>query len=62
MVAWRCSSFAGCLAVIHHFFPTLSATIGYSATTGLLLCATPWISGTVTSFVVARSVFTSQVQ
>ncbi|KAG1837106.1 hypothetical protein DFJ58DRAFT_155948 [Suillus subalutaceus] len=54
MMAWRCSSFAGCLAVIHHFFPMLSTTIGYNATTGLLLCATPWILRTATSFVVAR--------
>jgi hypothetical protein len=44
------------------FFPTLSATMGYNATTSLLLCAPPWILGTATSFVVARSVFTSQVR
>ncbi|KAG1845711.1 sugar transporter [Suillus subalutaceus] len=36
------------------YFPTLSATMGYSATTSLLLCAPPWILGTATSFVVAR--------
>ncbi|KAG2065568.1 MFS general substrate transporter [Suillus decipiens] len=36
------------------FFPTLSATMGYNATTSLLLCAPPWILGTATSFVVAR--------
>ncbi|KAG1877312.1 major facilitator superfamily domain-containing protein [Suillus subluteus] len=36
------------------FFPTLSATMGYSATASLLLCAPPWILGTATSFVVAR--------
>ncbi|KAG1845707.1 major facilitator superfamily domain-containing protein [Suillus subalutaceus] len=30
------------------------ATMGYSATTSLLLCAPPWILGTATSFVVAR--------
>ncbi|KAG1878759.1 MFS general substrate transporter [Suillus tomentosus] len=36
------------------FFPTLSATMGYSATTSLFLCAPPWILGTATSFVVAR--------
>ncbi|KAG1877330.1 MFS general substrate transporter [Suillus subluteus] len=36
------------------FFPTLSATMGYNATTSLLLCAPPWIFGTATSFVVAR--------
>jgi hypothetical protein len=43
------------------FFPTLSATMGYSSTTSLLLCAPPWILGTATSFVVARLVFTSHV-
>ncbi|KAG2122685.1 MFS general substrate transporter [Suillus cothurnatus] len=36
------------------FFPTLSATMGYNATTSLLLCAPPWILGTATSLVVAR--------
>jgi hypothetical protein len=41
------------------FFPTLSATMGYNTTTSLLLCAPPWILGTATSFVVARSVLTS---
>ncbi|KAG1898616.1 MFS general substrate transporter [Suillus fuscotomentosus] len=37
-----------------NFFPTLSATMGYSTTTSLFLCAPPWILGTATSFVVAR--------
>ncbi|KAG2110520.1 MFS general substrate transporter [Suillus discolor] len=36
------------------YFPTLAATMGYDATTSLLLCAPPWILGTSTSFVVAR--------
>ncbi|KAG2139908.1 MFS general substrate transporter [Suillus cothurnatus] len=36
------------------FFPTISATMGYNTTLSLLLCAPPWILGTVTSFVVAR--------
>jgi hypothetical protein len=59
------------LGVAHHlmlvsmsfsiFFPTLSATMGYNATTSLLLCAPPWILGTATTVVVARSVFTSQI-
>jgi hypothetical protein len=40
------------------FFPTLSATMGYSATTSLLLCAPPFILGAATSFAVARSVCT----
>ncbi|KAG2147848.1 MFS general substrate transporter [Suillus bovinus] len=37
-----------------NFFPTLSATMGYSATTSLFLCVPPWILGTATSFIVAR--------
>ncbi|KAG0709585.1 MFS general substrate transporter [Suillus ampliporus] len=37
-----------------HYFPTLSATMGYNATISLLLCAPPWILATVTSFFVAR--------
>lgn len=40
------------------FFPTLSATMGYNLTITLLLCAPPWILGTATSFLVARSVST----
>ncbi|KAG1877319.1 MFS general substrate transporter [Suillus subluteus] len=36
------------------FFPTLTATMCYNATTSLLLCTPPWILGTATSFVVAR--------
>ncbi|KAG2040030.1 MFS general substrate transporter [Suillus americanus] len=43
-----------CSASFSIFFPTLSATMGYSATTSLLLCAPPWILGTATSFFVAR--------
>ncbi|KAG2147849.1 MFS general substrate transporter [Suillus bovinus] len=37
-----------------NFFPTLSATMGFSVTTSLFLCAPPWILGTATSFIVAR--------
>ena len=44
-----------------NFFPTLSATMGYSATISLVLCAPPWILGTATSFFVARSVFTRRL-
>jgi len=44
------------------FFPTISATMGYSVTTSLLLCAPPWILGTATLFVIARSVSSSQVR
>ncbi|KAG1793181.1 MFS general substrate transporter [Suillus plorans] len=32
-------------ASFSYFFPTLSATMGYSATTSLFLCAPPWIWG-----------------
>lgn len=42
------------------FFPTLSATMGYNSTITLLLCAPPWILGTATLFLVARSVPTCQ--
>ncbi|KIJ12951.1 hypothetical protein PAXINDRAFT_14315 [Paxillus involutus ATCC 200175] len=36
-----------------HFFPTLSATMGYSPTISLLLCAPPWIVCTITALIVA---------
>ncbi|KAF9226507.1 MFS general substrate transporter [Gyrodon lividus] len=36
-----------------NFFPTLSATMGYSPTISLLLCAPPWIFATITAFVVS---------
>jgi hypothetical protein len=36
------------------FFPTLVATLGYGRTTTLLLCAPPWIVGTVVAFSVSR--------
>ncbi|KAF9224409.1 MFS general substrate transporter [Gyrodon lividus] len=36
-----------------NFFPTLSATMGYSPTISLLLCAPPWIFTTITTFIVA---------
>ncbi|KIK97996.1 hypothetical protein PAXRUDRAFT_135142 [Paxillus rubicundulus Ve08.2h10] len=37
-----------------NFFPTLSATMGYSPSVSLLLCAPPWLCGTATSFLVTR--------
>ncbi|KAF8842307.1 MFS general substrate transporter [Paxillus ammoniavirescens] len=37
-----------------NFFPTLSATMGYSPSVSLLLCAPPWLLGTATSFFVTR--------
>ncbi|KIK78426.1 hypothetical protein PAXRUDRAFT_834574 [Paxillus rubicundulus Ve08.2h10] len=36
-----------------NFFPTLSATMGYSPTVSLLLCAPPWIVATITALIVA---------
>ncbi|KAG0702045.1 MFS general substrate transporter [Suillus ampliporus] len=35
------------------FFPTLAATMGYSPTISLLLCAPPWIMSTVTAVTIA---------
>ena len=36
------------------FFPTLSATMGYSPTITLLLCAPPWVFATLVAFAVCR--------
>jgi len=36
------------------FFPTLTATLGYSPTVTLLLCAPPWIFATMVAFAVSR--------
>ncbi|KAI9467094.1 MFS general substrate transporter [Lactarius psammicola] len=36
------------------FFPTLTATLGYSPTVTLLLCAPPWIFATIVAFAVSR--------
>jgi len=36
------------------FFPTLVATMGYSPTISLLLCAPPWLVSAVTAIIVAR--------
>jgi len=36
------------------YFPTLTATLGYSTTVTLLLCAPPWIFATIVAFVNAR--------
>jgi hypothetical protein len=35
------------------YFPTLTATLGYSRTITLLLCAPPWAFATIVSFIVA---------
>ncbi|KIM52144.1 hypothetical protein SCLCIDRAFT_141825 [Scleroderma citrinum Foug A] len=36
------------------YFPTLAATMGYSPTITLLLCAPPWVLSIATSFIVTR--------
>ncbi|TCD70425.1 hypothetical protein EIP91_003506 [Steccherinum ochraceum] len=36
------------------FFPTLSATMGYSSTVTLLLCAPPWVFSTLLAFAACR--------
>lgn len=38
------------------FFPTLSATMGYSRTVTLLLCAPPWVFATAAAFLGSRYV------
>ena len=38
------------------YFPTLSATMGFSRTITLVLCAPPWIFAAILAFVVSRSV------
>jgi hypothetical protein len=37
------------------FFPTLSATLGYSSTVSLLLCVPPWMVATCSAFLMSRS-------
>ena len=36
------------------FFPNLTATLGYSQTVTLLLCAPPWVFATQVAFAVTR--------
>ncbi|KAI0307088.1 MFS general substrate transporter [Multifurca ochricompacta] len=36
------------------FFPTLTATLGYSPTVSLLLCAPPWVFSTIVAFILNR--------
>jgi hypothetical protein len=40
------------LPLIHAFFPTLTATLGYNRTVTLLLCAPPWVFATLVAFAV----------
>ncbi|KAL4071150.1 major facilitator superfamily domain-containing protein [Scleroderma yunnanense] len=37
-----------------HYFPTIAATMGYSTTVTLLLCAPPWFVGVITSLLIMR--------
>ena len=39
-----------------NFFPTLAATLGYSPTISLFLCAPPWVLGVTTAFFIMRFV------
>ncbi|KAI9447954.1 MFS general substrate transporter [Lactarius indigo] len=39
------------------FFPTLTATLGYSSTVTLLLCAPPWIFATIVAFACQQRFF-----
>ncbi|KIK97995.1 hypothetical protein PAXRUDRAFT_9847 [Paxillus rubicundulus Ve08.2h10] len=56
---WRMWWLSTCLLCLYaansftNFFPTLSATMGYSPTISLLLCAPPWIIATITALVVS---------
>lgn len=43
------------------FFPTLSATMGYSRTVTLLLCAPPWVLATLVTFALTRLEFTKNL-
>jgi hypothetical protein len=36
------------------FFPTLTATLGYSSTVSLLLCTPPWLFATYATFMISR--------
>jgi sugar phosphate permease len=36
------------------FFPTISATLGYTSTQSLLLCAPPWVFATFAAFFISR--------
>ena len=42
-----------------NYFPTLAATMGFSTSVTLLLCAVPWILGVASSFVISRFVIWS---
>ncbi|OJA13861.1 hypothetical protein AZE42_08217 [Rhizopogon vesiculosus] len=55
--AWLIGIALGCCNAslsFNMFFPTLAATMGYSPTISLLLCAPPWILSTITAVTVAR--------
>jgi len=43
------------------YFPTLTATLGFSPTVTLLLCSPPWLVATVVSISVSRCRVSSQI-
>lgn len=62
--AWLVGTALGCCNAslsFNMFFPTLAATMGYSPTISLLLCAPPWIISTITAVTVARYVYVSSL-
>jgi len=56
---WLVGTALGCCNAslsFNMFFPTLSATMGYTPTISLLLCTPPWVVSTITAVTVARYV------
>ena len=58
LLALALTSMVICLS-FNAFFPTLTATLGYSRTVTLLLCAPPWGFATLVAFAVTRCVVLS---
>ncbi|KAJ8580126.1 MFS general substrate transporter [Rhizopogon salebrosus TDB-379] len=55
--SWWVGAALGCCNAslsFNMFFPTLAATMGYSPTISLLMCAPPWIMSTITAVTVAH--------
>ena len=55
-VYWLGLAFASLIVSLsfNAFFPTLTATLGYSSTVTLLLCAPPWVFATGVALAVSR--------
>lgn len=55
-VWWLCIALTNLVVSLsfNAFFPTLSATMGYSPTITLLLCSPPWAFATLVGFKVSR--------